>query len=110
MKRYKRLNEANFKGNFYAQKGAIKQSFRMLKVIEQIQDYFEKEIDFVTASITATTDSANVITKWNLTFKTKDGGLNPVIVEQIKNDILEISSVLECAEASENLFIFTLEL
>jgi len=113
MERYKRkFEESTFKGNFIFQKFAIKDSFKNIKIIEQIQNFFEKSFkgEDVYATLTPGYDKNNTIVSWNIYFKINNANLNKIMEQQIVGDVLSISSKLSIMSSTNNSFQFNLEI
>jgi hypothetical protein len=112
MKRYeKRFNES-IKGNFYGQKISIKESFKNIKIIEEVQMFFEKGFKSrsIYATLTPSMNKYNTIVGWNLYFKIDGANLDKIMVEQVVNEILSISSKLSVMASSNDSFSFNLEI
>lgn len=107
MKKYNSIfKEANLKGNFYAQKSAIKMSFKMLSIVEKVQKYFEN-LKVRNASFLIGTDNSNCISNLNLTFKLDSPVEDP---QKVENDILSISNVIKTELADADYFSFKIEI
>ena len=108
-KEYKKMIKEGWAGNFYSNKSAIKETFKSLKIIEQVQKYFEKLNIVSFSSLTAEVDSKSTIIGWKLYFS-YNIILDPPTKQKILNDILSISSKLSKSNASDDLSSFLLKI